>query len=82
MTVTKYQYNKLKAKIVERNCTFQECAKVVGCTNNTFGNKMQGLSAWNLDEVYNLCCFLMIPACDIHIYFPNRKLNKSGMKMP
>lgn len=76
--MTKYQYSKLKARMVERGVNFSECAKVIEVSNNTFGNKMQGLSSWTLDEVYTLCVFLEIPAFDIHTYFPNRRYNKSG----
>lgn len=54
-----------------------EVAKVLGISNVTLGQRMDGKSSWNLDEIYKLLSLLEIPVTDMHIFFPNRAENKN-----
>lgn len=65
----RYNYDKLKGKIVEKcgnQKTFAEKEKI---SANTLSSKLQGKREWTQDEIYNAIEILEIPGKEVYEYF-------------
>ena len=66
---TKCKYPKLDGKITEVFGTRKAFAEALRINNNTVTRKMNGLAAWNVDEIKTSCQILNIPEGEIAVYF-------------
>ena len=70
MNKRKYrELNELKGKITESKETYRSLSEKTGISLNTLNNKINGYSAFNVDEVSEVCRVLNIQAADIPRYF-------------
>lgn len=62
---------KLKAKLVELKKTYEECAKALNISETSFSNKMNGKTAFKLNEIKILSNFLNLTREEIDVIFLN-----------
>lgn len=65
----KYDYSKLKAKMVENNLTQAALAEKIGLSERTMSLKMNGKREWKQSEIERLRNMLKIPKNEITNYF-------------
>ncbi|HRR40114.1 MAG TPA: DUF739 family protein [Syntrophales bacterium] len=63
-------YKKLRAKLVEAGISHREFALLIHRCHAYVSQRMNGLKAWDTDDIYAACAILGIPHSEIHIYFP------------
>ena len=61
--------NKLKGRIRELGETYRTIGDKIGIGANTLSNKINGYSAFNVDEAVKLCNVLNIDYSEIPIFF-------------
>lgn len=76
-----FDYSKLCGRIVEKNLTRGEVARLMGISGNTFISRMKNRSYFNSQEIEKLCGILDIDAAEISLYFftPRVEVSKQGM---
>ena len=62
-------YGKLREKIKAVFGTIGNFAAAMGKDRSTISNKLNGLSAWDQDEIEKACKLLGIQMSDVHDYF-------------
>lgn len=65
----KYNYSKLKGKIVEKGLTLTDVANQIGLTIQSFSKKLNGEVDFKSTEIDNLMNILQISKKEIDIYF-------------
>ena len=59
------ELNKLKGKLTEMKCTYEDCANTLGISITSFANKINGKSSFKLLEVKKLSDFLRLSPDEI-----------------
>lgn len=68
--MSKYQpLNKLKGRITEKGSSYRKVSAGIGISLNTFCNKINGHSLFDIVEVSKICAELDIPPEQIPIFF-------------
>lgn len=63
------QLNKLKGRIREKGETYRSISEKIGMGASTLNNKLNGYSAFNVDEAIKICNALNIEYVEIPIFF-------------
>ena len=65
----KFNYQKLRGRIVERFGTIIEFAAAMGTTNKSVSLKLNGKAHWSQTEIVKACGLLCIDLAEIPAYF-------------
>lgn len=65
----KFDYSKLRGRIVEKYTTCAAFAEAFGCSRSVLSAKLSGTSPWTIAEVRRACELLDIKPEEIHLYF-------------
>ena len=65
----KFDYSKLRGRIVEKFTTCTAFAEALGCSKPALSAKLRGTNSWKLAEVRKTCELLDIQPEEIHLYF-------------
>ena len=66
---------KLKGYLIEKRKTYANCASALGISTNSFSNKMNGRSRFDIIEINNLVCYLGMPLDDAVEIFLSKNLH-------
>lgn len=66
---------KLKGYLTEKRKTYANCANALGISINSFSNKINGKSRFDIVEINNLVCYLEMPLNDAVEIFLTKNLN-------
>lgn len=72
----RFNYTKLKGRIIEKYGTQKDFAKAIGLTSTTFSFKINGKSSWKNDEIAKAAELLEISPNEIVEYFFNYKVQE------
>lgn len=72
----RFNYAKLKGRIIEKYGTQEDFAKAIGLTPTTFSFKINGKSSWKNDEIAKAAELLEISPNEIVEYFFNYKVQE------
>ena len=78
MAVAKYDYSKLRGRIVEVFGTQKEFAKAFGKTPQTISCKLSGLAEFTQDDITTIVDLLHINPSEIHIYFFTKNVENNS----
>lgn len=53
-TVKTLKFNKLKGLLVQREDTYEDLAKKIGCSSKTIQNKISGKRKWDWEEMQKI----------------------------
>ena len=67
-------YSRLRSRIRERGWTCADIAEDLGITAQSFSNRMNNKTPFDLAEIYKIMDLLEIPYNEMHLYF-----SKGGM---
>ena len=71
-------YDKLRCALLEAGYTGEEAAQRILIARPTFSSKLNGRTAWTLDEMYALVDLIGCGAAAIPTLFPDRRGKKCG----
>jgi len=66
---------KLKGYLTEKKETYANCARAIGISTNSFSNKINGKSNFDIEEINNLVCYLNMSLDDAKDIFLPTNLN-------
>lgn len=67
-------YKKLKLKIKEVFDTQEAFSKVIGMSQTSLNQRLNGSVEWKVSEIAKVCDLLNIPLSDAHLYFFTQKV--------
>ncbi len=69
-----FNYSKLKARTAELGKKDREVASAAKMNPGTYSLKLNNKGVFTQDQICNICIFLLIPFCDIPLYFFAQKV--------
>lgn len=73
----KFDFNALKAKMIEKYGSQSQFAEAFGTSENTMSRKMQSKTPFSRDDIVRICDMLNIPKDQIGYYFFTEKVKKN-----
>lgn len=70
-----YEYHELRTEMYSKGYTVAEMAVICDMNEVSFRRKLDGISPWTLDNIYDIANALDIDSAHIMNYFPNRRKN-------
>ena len=70
----KFDYNKLRGRIVENGLTQEQLANKINMSKGTFSQRINNQYHFSQDEIISICKILNITRENIGMYFFNQKV--------
>lgn len=71
----KFDFDALKAKMIEKYGSQNRFAEAFGTSENTMSRKMQSKTPFSRDDIVKICDMLNIPKDQVGYYFLQKKFN-------
>lgn len=66
---SRWDYSKLKGRTAERGVTDADVARAGNMSNSTYSLKLNGKGDFSQEQIGDICVFLGIDFCEVHLYF-------------